>query len=130
MIEDSRPDRFIVDGRGYSQVIRDMAASIPLEEGRNLMLNHLVTEVHYDQPGDLPVRVVSQDQRTGRRTIFRAKWVVTTFSAGVLQSDLLTFSPPLPRWKSEVLHMLRQSEALHYTPVLRDSDLYASSFMP
>ena len=113
MIEDSRPDRFIVDGRGYSQVIKDMAASIPLEEGRNLMVNHLVTEVHYDQPGDLPVRVVSQDQRTGRRTIFRAKWVVMTFSAGVLQSDLLTFSPPLPRWKSEVLHMLRQSEALH-----------------
>ena len=88
-------------------MIRDMAASIPLEEGRNLMLNHLVTEVQYDQPGDHPVRVVSQDRRTGRRTIFRAKWVVVTFSAGVLQSDLITFSPPLPRWKSEVLHMLR-----------------------
>ena len=94
-----------------------MAASIPLEEGRNLILNHLVTEVHYDQPGDLPVRVVSQDQRTGRRTIFRAKWVVVTFSAGVLQSDLLTFSPPLPRWKSEVLHMLRQSEALQCSEI-------------
>ena len=53
------------------------------------------------------MRVVSEDQRTGRRTILRAKWVVTTFSAGVLQSDLVTFRPPLPREKSEVLHMLR-----------------------
>ena len=50
VIGEARPDRFIVDGRGYSQVIRDMAASVPLEEGRNLLLNHLVTEVHYDQP--------------------------------------------------------------------------------
>ena len=53
VIEEARPDRFIVDGRGYSQVIRDMAASVPLEEGRNLLLNHLVTEVHYDQPTGL-----------------------------------------------------------------------------
>ena len=45
VVEDPRPDRFIVDSRGYSQLIRDMAASIPLEEGRNLVLNHLVTEV-------------------------------------------------------------------------------------
>ena len=51
MVEDPRPDRFVVDSRGYSQVIRDMAADVPLEEGSNLLFNHLVTEVLLDLAG-------------------------------------------------------------------------------
>ena len=62
-----------------AKVIRDIAESMSLEEGKNLILNKYVTEVHYEEPGDYPVKVVSKDTRTGKRTIFRAKWAIMTF---------------------------------------------------
>ena len=61
------------------KVIRDIAESMALREGKNLILNKYVTEVHYQEPGEYPVKVISQDTKTGRRTIFRAKWVIMTF---------------------------------------------------
>ena len=67
------PDILIV------KVIRDIAESAELEEGRNLLLNKYVTDVHYNETGDRPVKVVSRDTKTGKMTIFRAKWVIMTF---------------------------------------------------
>ena len=61
------------------KVIRDIAESAELEEGRNLLLNKYVTDVHYNETGDRPVKVVSRDTKTGKMTIFRAKWVIMTF---------------------------------------------------
>ena len=61
------------------KVIRDIAESMSLEEGKNLILNKYVTEVHYEEPGDFPVKVVARDTKTGKKTIFRAKWTIMTF---------------------------------------------------
>ena len=66
------------------KVIRDIAESAGLEEGKNLVLNKYVTEVHYNETGDTPVKVVSKDTRTGKMTIFRAKWVILTFRSEII----------------------------------------------
>ena len=61
------------------KVIRDIAESAELEEGRNLLLNKFVTDVHYNETGTNPIKVVSEDAKTGKTTVFRAKWVIMTF---------------------------------------------------
>ena len=61
------------------KVIRDIAESAELEEGRTLVLNKYVTDVHYNETGETPVKVISKDTKTGKMTIFRAKWVILTF---------------------------------------------------
>ena len=66
------------------KVIRDIAESAGLEEGKNLVLNKYVTEIHYNETGDTPVKVVSKDTRTGKMTIFRAKWVIVTFRSLII----------------------------------------------
>ena len=61
------------------KVIRDIAESADLEEGRTLVLNKYVTDVHYNETGETPVKVISKDTKTGKMTIFRAKWTIITF---------------------------------------------------
>jgi len=102
-----KDDMFIADMRGYAHIIRNMANSIPLVENKTLFFNNYVTEVRYREPGKHPVKVVAKDTETGKPKIFRAKWVIMTFSIGVLESDLVTFQPKLPAWKAEVIYMFK-----------------------
>ena len=68
---------------------------------------HYFAQVRYREPGKHPVKVVAKDTKTGKPKIFRAKWVIMTFSIGVLESDLVTFQPKLPAWKAEVIYMFK-----------------------
>merc|ERR1712142_1131678 len=100
-------DNFIADKRGFSQIIRNMAEKIPLNEGKNLYYNKYVTEIKYNEPGDYPIKVTANDTQTGVAKVFKAKWVIVTFSVGVLKSDLVSFVPKLPPWKEEVIYMFK-----------------------
>ena len=48
-----KDDMFIADMRGYAQIIRNMADSIPLVENQNLFFNNYVTEVSRTTGGPL-----------------------------------------------------------------------------
>ena len=100
---------FIADKRGFSQIIRDIADTVPLKLDDNLILNKYVKEVHYNESGEYPVKIVSKDTQNGKNVIVRAKWAIMTFSIGVLESDFVTFNPVLPSWKSEVIYMFKMT---------------------
>ena len=82
-------DLFIADKRGFSQIIRNMADKIPLEEGKNLIFDKYVTDIKYNEPGVYPIKVITNDTNTGEIIVYKSKWVIMTFSIGVLQSDLV-----------------------------------------
>jgi len=103
------PDMFITDSRGYSQIIRDTASKIPLEEGRNLHLNTVVKEIRREEPGDFKILVKATNAKTNRTKLFKAKWAVMTFSIGVLESDIVTFVPKLPNWKMETIYTFKMA---------------------
>eukprot|EP00091_Calanus_sinicus_P003143 TRINITY_DN13300_c0_g1_i1.p1 TRINITY_DN13300_c0_g1~~TRINITY_DN13300_c0_g1_i1.p1 ORF type:complete len:236 (-),score=46.90 TRINITY_DN13300_c0_g1_i1:622-1329(-) len=102
-------DIFIADKRGFSQIIRNMADKIPLIEGKNLLFNKYVIEIKYNEPGEYPIKVIANDTKTGDIIVYKSKWVIMTFSLGVLQSDLVTFVPKLPAWKEEVIYMFKMT---------------------
>ena len=102
-------DIFIADSRGFSQIIRNMADTIPLVEGKNIFFNKYVTKIKYNEPGDYPIKVIAKDSKTGKRKVYKAKWVIITFSIGVLESDLVRFVPKLPAWKMEVIYMFKMT---------------------
>ena len=38
-----------------------------------------------------------------------ARWAILTFSVGVLEAGIVTFAPPLPAWKAEVINMFKMA---------------------
>ena len=114
-------DLFIVDKRGFAQIIRGMASKIPLVEGKNLYLNKYVTEIMYNEPGEYPIKVIANDSLTGEANVYTAKWVIVTFSIGVLKSDLVSFEPKLPVWKEEVIYMFKMTRYIKIFIKFNDS---------
>ena len=102
-------DLFIADKRGFAQIIRNLADKIPLEEGKNLHFNKYVIHIKYNEPGDYPIKVIANDTITGELYEYVAKWVIVTFSIGVLQSDRVAFEPKLPPWKEEGIYMFKMT---------------------
>ena len=113
---------FVNDQRGYSQIVTNMAQQIPLEENKNLYLGHYVDVIKYDQPGEYPIEVVAhvnknedeegsefKDEDKTNIKVFKAKWVIVTFSIGVLQSEFVDFVPALPNWKLETIYNFKMT---------------------
>jgi len=90
-------------------VIEQLAGKIDLEG--KLFLNEYVTEVHIAEHGHEhhKVKVVAQNSATKQHTVFRANYVIVTFSLGVLQSDNVKFFPALPFWKEEIIYMFKMT---------------------
>ena len=102
-------DLFIADNRGFAQIIRNMAEKIPLKEGKNIHFNNYINTIKYNEPGEYPIKVIANDTITGKVNTFTAKWVIVTFSIGVLKSDLVSFVPKLPAWKEEAISMFKMT---------------------
>ncbi|CAI0393810.1 unnamed protein product [Linum tenue] len=90
----------VADERGYDYLLYKMAEEFLLtSEGKildtRLKLNEVVREVQHSRNG---VIVKTEDGR-----IYEANYVIMSASIGVLQSNLISFSPPLPRWKTEAI---------------------------
>ena len=100
--DDFGPDSLLVhDPRGFDAVARRLAALAfggdapagvaPGGRRARLVLGTTVTSVEAAGATDAPLAVRSRDGRTRL-----ARRVVVTASVGVLQSELLAFTPPLP----------------------------------
>ncbi|MCL7023107.1 hypothetical protein MKW94_022667 [Papaver nudicaule] len=88
---------FVADPRGYESVVHYIAKQFlttnkagEINDPR-LLLNKAVTEIHYSGSG---VTVKTQDGG-----VYNAGYVMVSASIGVLQTDLISFVPPLPDWK-------------------------------
>ncbi|KAA8515653.1 hypothetical protein F0562_018736 [Nyssa sinensis] len=90
----------VADERGYEHLLHKMAETFLLtSEGKikdsRLKLNKVVRELQQSRNG---VTVTTEDG-----CVFEANYVILSASIGVLQSDLISFRPPLPRWKTEAI---------------------------
>ncbi|KAI3919449.1 hypothetical protein MKW98_030160 [Papaver atlanticum] len=103
---------FVADSRGYESVVHYVAKEFlttnkagEIKDPR-LMLNKVVTEIHYSGKG---IIVKSEDGG-----VYKAEYVMVSTSIGVLQTDLISFVPPLPDWK---LLALDQFDLSVYTKI-------------
>ncbi|XP_028794119.1 polyamine oxidase 1-like [Neltuma alba] len=93
----------VADERGFEYLLYKLAEDfLHTSQGKildsRLQLNKVVRELHHSRSG---VTVVAEDG-----CIYEADYLILSVSIGVLQSDLIAFSPPLPRWKSEAIEKL------------------------
>ncbi|XP_077218351.1 polyamine oxidase 1 [Tasmannia lanceolata] len=101
----------VADERGYEFLLYKMAESFLFTKEGNIVddrlkLNKVVREIQYSRNG---VMVKTEDS-----SVYNAKYVILSVSVGVLQSDLITFSPSLPKWKLEALSKL---DVIVYTKI-------------
>lgn len=90
----SEENNFVWDQRGFRTFIAEESKSF-LEAGDvRLLLNTTVDSIAYSADGVVV---------TTNRGCIRADYAIATFSVGVLQSDRVSFDPPLPRWKREAI---------------------------
>ncbi|KAK4406221.1 Polyamine oxidase 1 [Sesamum angolense] len=90
----------VADERGYEHLLYKMAETFLFtQQGKildtRLKLNKVVRELQHCENG---VTVKTEDG-----CIYEAQYVILSPSIGVLQSNLIYFSPPLPRWKTEAI---------------------------
>ncbi|KAI0016095.1 amine oxidase [Xylariomycetidae sp. FL0641] len=95
----SDENNLVVDQRGFNAFVVGEAAEFLEEDDARLRLNTTVTEVVYGEDG---VTVMLQDGGC-----VEAEHAIATFSVGVLQNDVVEFSPPLPRWKREAIEQFQ-----------------------
>ncbi|KAF2319615.1 hypothetical protein GH714_017607 [Hevea brasiliensis] len=101
----------VADERGYEYLLYKMAEDFLFtSEGKvldtRLKLNKVVREIQHSRNG---VIVKTEDG-----CVYEANYVVLSASIGVLQSDLISFRPPLPRWKTEAIE---KCDVMVYTKI-------------
>ncbi|PNY29651.1 Polyamine oxidase [Tolypocladium capitatum] len=91
----SNENNFVIDPRGFSAIIAGEAATFLKPNDHRLLLNTKVTNVSYTDDG---VIVYNEDGGC-----VSAAYAICTFSLGVLQNDVVKFSPELPKWKETAI---------------------------
>ncbi|KAL7895575.1 hypothetical protein HDV63DRAFT_106348 [Trichoderma sp. SZMC 28014] len=88
-------NNFVIDQRGYSAIITGEASTFLTKNDSRLLLNTQVTNISYSDNG---VTIYNHDG-----SCISAAYAITTFSLGVLQRDIIRFSPELPQWKKRAI---------------------------
>ena len=92
----------ITDQRGSEHIymVRCVADGFNLtEKDRRLQLNTLVNDVKWN--GECVCVTATQG---ARKKSYCAKYAISTVSIGALQSEVLRFDPPLPKWKQDAIN--------------------------
>lgn len=98
-------DILVKDPRGYSHLVRSLMKTYLKENDDRLILNKIVTEISYT---DNSITVRTQDNHT-----FTGDYAIVTFSLGVLQQNLVKFTPSLPFWKRESVSQFKMVVFYH-----------------
>ncbi|KAM1285749.1 hypothetical protein EV1_028297 [Malus domestica] len=101
----------VADERGYEHMLYKMAEDVLFtSEGKlldsRLKFNKVVRELQHSRNG---VTVMTEDG-----CVFQANYMILSVSIGVLQSNLIAFNPPLPRWKTEAI---QKCDVIVYTKI-------------
>ncbi|PSS09977.1 Polyamine oxidase [Actinidia chinensis var. chinensis] len=101
----------VADERGYEHLLYKMAETFLLtSEGEimdsRLKLNKVVRELQHSRNG---ITLKTEDG-----CVYEANYVILSVSIGVLQSQLISFRPPLPRWKMEAIE---KCDVMVYTKI-------------
>ncbi|XP_066269835.1 uncharacterized protein [Branchiostoma lanceolatum] len=92
---------FVTDQRGFGHIVDSLADEFlsPNEARRRLQLNKVVKTVNRTDTG---VTFTTTDGST-----YRGEYGLMTVSIGVLESDVIDFTPDLPAWKVEEIYQFR-----------------------
>ncbi|XP_059649135.1 polyamine oxidase 1-like [Cornus florida] len=101
----------VADERGYEYLLYKMAETFLMtSEGKildsRLKLNKVVRELQHSRNG---IMLTTEDG-----CLYEANYVILSVSIGVLQSNLIAFRPPLPRWKTEAIE---KCDVMVYTKI-------------
>lgn len=89
----SESDFFMTGQKGYWSLFKRFYNKFP----KKILLNKAVTKIKYSSSG---VEVTAGGQ------VYTADYALSTFSNGVLGSDMVEFDPPLPAWKKEAIYRM------------------------
>ncbi|KAI0473120.1 putative flavin-containing polyamine oxidase [Xylariaceae sp. FL0804] len=95
----SDENNFVIDQRGFNVFIIGMANEFLQQNDPRLMLERTVKSISYGTNG-----VTVQLDGGG---CIEADHAIATFSVGVLQHNVVTFQPALPRWKREAIEQFQ-----------------------
>lgn len=90
-VQFSAENNLVVDQRGHNVWIKGEASEFLEKDDPRLLLSTVVDRITYTKNN---VVVRNKDN-----SCVVADYAVATFSLGVLQQDVVTFTPPLPEWK-------------------------------
>ncbi|KAL9268555.1 Polyamine oxidase 1-like protein, partial [Drosera capensis] len=101
----------VADERGYEHILYKLAETFLLNSDGKisdhcLQLNKVVREIQHSKNG---VKVTTEDGSS-----YEADYLILSVSIGVLQSDLISFKPSLPRWKTEAI---QKCDLIVYTKI-------------
>ena len=95
----SGESNFVSDPRGFSAFIKGEASTFLNDPDPRLLLNTVVERIDYSDDG---VIVRNEDG-----SCMYADYAICTFSLGVLQAEVVQFSPALPDWKKSSIEMMQ-----------------------
>ncbi|CAN8256436.1 unnamed protein product [Cochlearia groenlandica] len=111
-VEFGEREYLVADERGYECLLYKMAEEFLFTSSNGqifdnrLKLNKVVREVQQSRNG---VVVKTEDG-----SVYKASYVIVSASIGVLKSNLVSFQPPLPRWKTEAI---QKCDVMVYTKI-------------
>ena len=97
----------VTDPKGYAEVINYLKRNF----GGNIQIGAVVKKITNLNTGDVEI-ITSQGKENKK---YLARYVLCTFSTGVLGSNLVTFEPELPMWKKNAIARIPLA---YYTHVL------------
>jgi polyamine oxidase len=115
-VELGQDEVFVEDSRGLNSIFQGMIHDLQQSSSVTIQLETEVQSIYY-APGN--VKVVAKDLKVGTMKEYHATAVVSTVSIGVLQSNAMTFVPPLPEWK---VAALRQMQMFNFAKVYAKFD--------
>ena len=100
----NRSENYFVNDQevGFEKVVRCLAQNFLCKDDKRLILNTVVEAVSWNSDADYVCVTVKQSGGVGK--YYCAKYVIITFSLGVLQSQTVKFVPPLPEPKVKAIN--------------------------
>lgn len=94
----SDENNYVYDQRSFNTFIQGEAFTFLAPNDSRLLLNTVVTNISHYHAASEGVVITNSDG-----SCVQADYAICTFSLGVLQNDLVTFTPALPSWKQTAL---------------------------
>jgi len=126
----NRSENYFVNDQavGFEKVVRCLAQNFLSKNDKRLILNTVVEAVH--SYADYVCVAVKQ---SGAEKVYCAKYIITTFSIGVLQSQIIKFVPSLPEYKVSAFNScnltLYLKIFLEFDQIFWDSELNVDNFL-
>ncbi|KAH8602191.1 putative flavin-containing polyamine oxidase [Bisporella sp. PMI_857] len=96
----SDENNLVFDSRGFNTFIEGEAYTFLKKNDSRLLLNTNVTAINYSSRKSVTITMSDGSCIT-------ADYAICTFSLGVLQNDVIEFTPSLPEWKQEGIESMQ-----------------------